>query len=1057
MDRLISISIIRPIAVIAAVLMIVMFGGVALQSIPIQLTPDVNQPVITITTQWPGAAPAEVEREIVNRQEKQLKGIEGIKSIVSKSETGRARVTLEFGVGQDMTKALLLVSNRLDRVGNYPTEVDEPTLNTAGSEDNAIAWLILRKMVNNDQEIHSYYDLANDLIKDRLERVNGISEVRVYGGAKQEMQVIINPESLAQYKLTIPDVVNALQNANASVSAGAVDEGKRRYVVRTEGDFGSIEAVNAVVLRSIMDPGTGRITRITIRDVANITFGYKKPVSRIRMMSEPAIALPVYRETGANVIEIMKGIRQAIVELNKGDLFSEKIFLTQVYDETTYIDSAINLVQQNIYIGGTLAAIVLLLFLRSGAATLVVSLAIPVSVIGSFVAMAALGRSINVISLAGLAFAVGMVVDAAIVVLENIFRLRQRGIPIHEAAFEGANQVWGAVLVSALTTVMVFIPILVMELEVGQLFRDIAVAISVSVLLSLVVSITVIPALSSKLLGGDLQGTVERRKLPAIDIIAQKFVEAILNFTKRVISSRARAGGVVVTVVLVSGVTTTLLLPKLDYLPDGNRNLVIGFILPPSGYNLPTMTKIAGKLESATKKLWDPERSRLEDNNGVPTMERFFFAAFRANAIIGAVAADPTRVDDLIPVLEQSLYSEPKTYGIMRKRSIFGRGIGGSRSIDLDVSGGTLEEIITVAQQAAGKLEKIMPRREGTRMRPRPSLSLGAPEIRVIPDRVSLADNGISTKALGQTLDAFNDGLRVAEITVDGKRIDLTLRGPKHHVKTTQDINGLPVVTKSGQIVPASSLSNIDVTTGPSEIRHREQLRTITLQINPPADMPLEVAMNKIQLGVIAELRKESVSKTVKLRLSGTADKLTETWNEMVVDLLMALIIVYLVMAVLFESFLYPLIIILSVPLATAGGVIGLVLLSQFQQQNLDMLTLLGFVILIGIVVNNAILLVHQTLHHLRIDGLNISDAILEATKNRIRPIFMSTLTSVLGMLPLVIFPGAGAELYRGLGSVVIGGLTLSAVLTLIIIPSLLALFLAAIEGKNVPLAKPTN
>ncbi|MBT7733120.1 MAG: efflux RND transporter permease subunit, partial [Rhodospirillaceae bacterium] len=884
-----------------------------------------------------------------------------------------------------------------------------------------------------------------------------ISEVRVYGGAKQEMQVIINPESLAQYKLTIPDVVNALQNANASVSAGAVDEGKRRYVVRTEGDFGSIEAINAVVLRSIMDPGTGRITRITIRDVANITFGYKKPVSRIRMMSEPAIALPVYRETGANVIEIMKGIRQAIVELNKGDLFSEKIFLTQVYDETTYIDSAINLVQQNIYIGGTLAAIVLLLFLRSGAATLVVSLAIPVSVIGSFVAMAALGRSINVISLAGLAFAVGMVVDAAIVVLENIFRLRQRGIPIHEAAFEGANQVWGAVLVSALTTVMVFIPILVMELEVGQLFRDIAVAISVSVLLSLVVSITVIPALSSKLLGGDLQGTVERRKLPALDTLAQTFVEAILNFTKRVISSRARAGGVVVTVVLVSGVTTTLLLPKLDYLPDGNRNLVIGFILPPSGYNLPTMTKIAGKLESATKKLWDPERSRLEDDNGVPTMERFFFAAFRANAIIGAVAADPTRVDDLIPVLEQSLHSEPKTYGIMRKRSIFGRGIGGSRSIDLDVSGGTLEEIITVAQQAAGKLEKIMPRREGTRMRPRPSLSLGAPEIRVIPDRVSLADNGISTKALGQTLDAFNDGLRVAEITVDGKRIDLTLRGPKHHVKTTQDINGLPVVTKSGQIVPASSLSNIDVTTGPSEIRHREQLRTITLQINPPADMPLEVAMDKIQLGVIAELRKESVSKTVKLRLSGTADKLTETWNEMVVDLLMALIIVYLVMAVLFESFLYPLIIILSVPLATAGGVIGLVLLSQFQQQNLDMLTLLGFVILIGIVVNNAILLVHQTLHHLRIDSLNISDAILEATKNRIRPIFMSTLTSVLGMLPLVIFPGAGAELYRGLGSVVIGGLTLSAVLTLIIIPSLLALFLAAIEGKNVPLAKPAN
>ena len=320
-----------------------------------------------------------------------------------------------------------------------------------------------------------------------------------------------------------------------------------------------------------------------------------------------------------------------------------------------------------------------------------------------------------------------------------------------------------------------------------------------------------------------------------------------------------------------------------------------------------------------------------------------------------------------------------------------------------------------------------------------------------------MADNGVSTQALGQTLDAFNDGLRVAEITVDGKRIDLTLRGPKHHIEATQDINNLPVVTKSGQIVPASSLSTIDVTTGPSEIRHREQLRTITLQINPPAVMPLEVAMENIQIGVIDELRKEAVPNTVKLRLSGTADKLTETWDEMVVDLFMALIIVYLVMAVLFESFFYPFIIILSVPLATAGGVIGLVLLGQFQQQNLDMLTLLGFVILIGIVVNNAILLVHQTLHHLRTDNLAISDAILEATKNRIRPIFMSTLTSVLGMLPLVVFPGAGAELYRGLGSVVIGGLALSAVLTLIIIPPLLSLFLSVIEGRGLSKTKLEN
>ena len=1037
MDRLINVSIERPIAVIAAVLMVIMFGFVALETIPIQLTPDVNRPVITVTTQWPGAAPAEVEREVVNRQEKELKGIEGLESIVSRSETGRARVTLEFSVGQDMTKAVLLVSNRLDRVGNYPAEVNEPSLNTAGSEDNAIAWLILRKLEGNETKVHKYYDLANDFIKDRLERVKGISEVRVYGGAEREMQIIVNPESLARYKLTIPDILNTLRMANASISAGAVDEGKRRYVVRTEGDFESIRSVKNVVLKSTKDITSGRITRVKVEDIADVIFDYKKPVSRIRMMGEPAIALPVYRETGANVIEVMRGIRSAVKDINRNFIAAEKLVLTQVYDETTYIDSAINLVQQNIYIGGTLAAIVLLLFLRSGSATLVISLAIPVSIVGSFVAMAVLGRSINVISLAGLAFAIGMVVDAAIVVLENIFRFRQQGLPITRAAFEGANQVWGAVLVSALTTVMAFIPILIMELEVGQLFRDIAVAISVAVLLSLIVSVTVIPALASRLLKGNVQEITTKRRINLIDHSASMFVRYVLYFTRAVTNNRVMAASAVISVLLVSGIITTLLLPKLDYLPDGNRNLIIGYVMPPSGYNLKTMTEIATKSEKATEPLWNIEGKDKEVSVDQPSIQRFFFAAFRANAIIGAVATDPSRIDDLIPILERSLYSEPKTFAIMRKRSIFGRGIGGSRSIDLDISGGNLEEIIAIAQRAAGKLGKVLPRREG------------APEIRVKPNPTFIADNKLSSRGLGLTLDAFNDGLRVAEITVEGERLDLTIKGPTDHIRSTQSIEDLPIATTDGRIIPTSSLADIEITRGPSEIRHKEQLRTITLQINPPTTMALETAMEKIQLFVINELRNEGVPNTVKLELSGTADKLTETWDEMVLDLLIALVIVYLVMAVLFESFLYPLIIIFSVPLAAAGGVIGLVILSLFQHQNLDMLTLLGFVILVGIVVNNAILLVHQTLHQFRSEGLSETDAIIEATRNRIRPIFMSTLTSVLGMMPLVLFPGAGAELYRGLGSVVIGGLTLSAVLTLIIIPSLLSIFMVPIEKYN--------
>ena len=316
----------------------------------------------------------------------------------------------------------------------------------------------------------------------------------------------------------------------------------------------------------------------------------------------------------------------------------------------------------------------------------------------------------------------------------------------------------------------------------------------------------------------------------------------------------------------------------------------------------------------------------------------------------------------------------------------------------------------------------------------------------VVPDPVLLADNGVTAMELGLTVDAFNDGLRVAEVTVDGRRIDLMLVGPDGQIKETQGIGNLPVVTRSGTILPASSLADIRMTAGPTEIRHVERERTVTLEVRPRPEMPLEAAMEILQNQVIDALQKEGVDPSVKMRMSGTADKLTAAWDHLVVDLAVAVIIVYLVMAVLFESFLYPLIILFSVPLATAGGVLGLALLNIFVFQPLDMLTILGFVILIGIVVNNAILIVHQTLFLVRNETIHVNEAIIEAVRNRIRPIFMSTLTSVFGMLPLVIFPGAGSELYRGLGSVVLGGLSLSAVLTLLIIPPLLSLVSAMVE-----------
>ncbi len=778
--NIIKLAIDRPIAVISAILLVVLFGMVALSRIPIQLTPDVNRPVITVTTEWFGAAPAEIEREIINQQEEEFAGIEGLVSITSSAQHGRGRITLEFRIGTNMDHALLLVANRLDRVPDYPDEIDQPILDTSGSEDNAIAWMIVNRADANNRNIHEYGDFINDIVKERLERVPGIGRINVYGGSEREIHVTVDPRLLARYRITVNDLTHALQNANISLGAGSIDEGKRRYVVRTEGELNTLSVIEEVLIQSV--ESNGRLERVTVADVAEVSFGFREPTSSIRLLGNPAMALSAERQTGANVIETMAGLREAIDELNVSTIPGAGLTLRQVYDETVYINSSIDLVQQNIWVGGTLAALVLLLFLRSLRATIIITLAIPVSVIGAFVAMAVLGRSINVISLAGLAFAVGMVVDAAIVVLENIFRLKESGYSNLKAAYHGAKQVWGAVLVSALTTVLVFIPILVMELEAGQLFRDIAVAISVSVLLSLIVSITVIPALSRKLLSentavNESGQAVKRVRLPFLDWFSGKLVSAITAFVASVVRSRGKAFLVTALITLVASYSAYTLLPKLEYLPEGNRNLLFGIIIPPPGYNLETTTGIALGIEKEIRPLWASETGPESEPAGPPKIERFFYVATRARTFLGAIAVDPGRVGELRPILQEPVFREPGTFGFISQPSIFGRGIGGGRKIELDVSGPDMDSILETSNRAFGRITGLFPRQDGHEWRPVPGLELGAPEVRVIPDRLKISDSGITARDLALTIDTFNDGLRATQSTIDGKLMDVVLKG----------------------------------------------------------------------------------------------------------------------------------------------------------------------------------------------------------------------------------------------------------------------------------------
>ena len=1044
--NLIKASLERPIAIVSVIVMTIILGIVALERIPIQIAPDVNKPVISVTTYWFGASPYEMEREIVNKQEDALQGVEGSKRITAETREGRAKLEIEFDMSTNMDKALLLVSNRLNQIDDYPIDAGEPTLDTSGLDDNAIAWFILTRTQGNEQNIAAYGDIVKDIIQDSLERVPGVARTNAYGSSETELRITIDPEKMAYYRLTVDRVMEIIRAANSSISAGDVNEGKREYIVRTEGELQTLEQVREIVLISEKDLN-GRYGRIIINDIAQVEFTYKEPRAIIRYLGKNSIAINAIRQSGANVIDVMNEIKKTTNDLNQNILPQLGLKIEQVYDETIYIDSAVQLVRQNIWMGGILAVIILLIFLRSWQSTIVIAVSIPISIVAAFVAMALLGKTINVISLAGIAFAVGMVVDAAIVVLENIFRLKEKGMPTKEAAYKGTSQVWQAVMVSALTTVLVFVPILIMELEAGQLLQDIAVAISVAVLMSLIVSATILPALTYWILSKNKSSSFF--KIVPLDKIGSFTSTLILKYVKKVIISR-KSSMLIVSLLIVSTLGLSyLMLPKLEYLPEGNRNLIFGVMLPPPGYNLKTLTDIANSVEKKVENLWSINTGDKAEAGQPPKIKNFFFVAIAGGrTLFGASAVEETRVKELIPVMTQSLFGEPATYGFFSQPGLFVRGYGGGRSIDLDIIGSDLSDITLTAQKAAGLVMQEFPRSEGHQMRPKPGLILGAPEIQIQPNRIKLADNNVTARELAMGIDAFNSGIRIDEIIVNSKRMDLTLMGVENSINETQGIENIPIVTSEGKIIPISSLSNIFYTTGPTEIRHIEGERAVTLQIKPADNIPLEVAIDTVNDKIIKPLLDEGLSSDTRLDISGTADELTLTWRAMAINLLVAIAMVYLLMTILFESFKYPFIIMLTVPPAAAGGVLGLYALNLSTFQPLDMLTILGFVILSGIVVNNAILLVHRTLQLVRIENLGINDAIEGATNSRIRPIFMSTLTSIFGMLPLIIFPGAGSELYKGLGSVIIGGLSLSAILTLLIIPPMLKLFLSEEDAK---------
>ncbi|MDH5229567.1 MAG: efflux RND transporter permease subunit [Gammaproteobacteria bacterium] len=1003
----------NPVAVFVATLLALLFGFLSLNRLPVQLTPEVEKPEISISTNWRAAAPAEVESEIVEPQEKVLRGLPGMTKITSSAKRGQGTVSIEFTIGMDMQRALLEVLNRLNRVPFYPEDAEEPIISSVGGGSRAIAWFIFKPVEGNTREIASYQEFLEEVVQSRFERVPGVSLSEVRGGRNKEVRITFDPYRAASLGIELPKIMH-LAGSGKDVSAGESDVGKRRYSVRFTGKYHIDDLKNMVLEWRDGHP-------VRLADLATVEVQREDLAGFVIQNGEASMAVNAHREVGVNVLQVMQGLREATDELREGALQRAGLSMEQVYDETIYIDRSIALVGNNLIIGMLLAIGVLWWFLRQFRATLLVAVAIPASIITTFIILDGTGRSINVISLAGLAFAVGMVLDAAIVVLENIVRLRENGETPEEASRLGTLQVWGALFASTITTVAIFLPVVFMKEEAGQLFADLALAIAAAICFSLIAAVTILPTAAQ-------QWLAHRKMHDPHTLWWDRITRGVMHLTD---SSKKRwswIAGLMISCLLLAG----LLMPKADYLPEGNRNLVFAFILPPPGSNIETVRKEIGLKVAA-------DMQPYIDGEKQPQVMNYFFVVRGSGAFMGARTLDPTRTKELVPIMNRIFGQFPDTFAFARQSSLFG-GLGGGNNVEIDIQGSNLESILAAAQAGFTETQKVLK----VRPRPFPSLDLSNPELALAPNERRIAEVGWNRSDLGGVVRALGDGLYVGDYFDGEQRLDVIMRAQEW--ATPEDLAALPVSTPQAGVVSLGDLLSVTRTAGPDEIRRVDRRRTITLQVKPPEGMDLETTIKVLKEKVEPAIW-EHLPEDGDIRYSGAAEKLTVARDSMMGSFLLAIVILYLLISALFRSFKDSLLVMATIPLATVGGVIMLSLLS-LGGQHLDLLTMIGFIILLGLVVNNAILLVYQA-RNAENQGLSRRDSVEQAVRLRLRPILMSTLTSIFGMLPLLVWPGAGSELYRGLAGVIVGGMAVSTVFTLILLPSLLRLGEAETVSKK--------
>ena len=1000
-------SIKRPIATAMVYLIVIVLGITGFRFLPVDLLPPIEFPRLSVQVDYDNVGPEEIETIITDQLENALSGVANLDEMTSSSEEGRSRVNLNFSRNTNLDEAANDVRAALDRVRrSLPEEADPPRVRKFDPNDSPI-------VIVGAQSTRQLDELTRILERDiskRLEQIPGVGAIDVWGGVYREIRVDVKRDRLTASGLTAQDIRNAIVAENSTLPGGNVREGISELYVRTLGEFTDVNQIRETIITSI----DGKPVRV--KDVADVVDGYEDIGRLVSINDEPMIRMGIRKQTGANTVAVSEGIERELERINAE---RDDINLMIVTDQSDFIRNSIDNVQQSAIWGALFAVFILYLFLRNGSATFIISLAIPVSIIATFGLLYFSGLTLNQMSFGGLALGVGLIVDNAIVVLENIVRIRNNGKSLSESALVGTQEVGGAIIASTLTTSVIFLPVVFMQTITGTLFQELALVVVFALLCSLLVALTLVPMLASKFMTIKPSSEITEKDKGRFQRMFEKVEDKYSNFLKSAIRRKYVVFGV--TLALLGGAVYGWGFVSHELAPQTEADEVrIDFYLS-DGMNIAIANQYLEELKervTAIAPMDQVEYMSTDVRNGRAQVELTMVDQSKRTVSTYALADEiRDKIEGTIPGGEFRVRAQT---GLWILRRIFGS--GGDEAVQVQLRGHDLMQADEVADQIVQRMERV-PAVRGARS----DRQEGRPEQNIVFDRDKISEMGLTGRDIADAIQTNVGGSRAGVFREGGDEFSITVRLREEDRGSTLDLDNISVRTASGATVPVSTVIKQESARGPVSINRINGQRVTYISANLVSGVPLGEAVEDIR----AELSDLTLPSGFSIVYGGEYEEQQRAQTDYIISIIMAMILIYMVMAAQFERFLDPIIVMFSVPVAIVGVVPTLLLTGT----TMNMQSIMGIIMLIGIVVNNAIVLVDYINLMRRDRQLSVYEAVVQSGKLRLRPILMTTLTTVLALLPLSFGFGAGGEIQASLARVVIGGLIASTMITLVLIP----------------------